>query len=71
MGATCQGGYAYLKTVHLKLMIQPYIKSPIVHMCFFDYMSTILLLECFIKQACESHFITRLDNTEKLKDNKG
>jgi hypothetical protein len=36
---------------------------------FFDFVSTILLLECFIKQACKSHFITHFENIWKLRDN--
>ena len=38
---------------------------------FFDIVSIYLLHECFIKQACKSHFTIDLENTQNLRDNKG
>ena len=29
----------------------------------FNFVSIVLLHECFIKQACKSHFVTNLENT--------
>ena len=38
---------------------------------FFNFVSTILLHECFVKQACKFHFILDLENTYNPRDNKG
>ena len=37
---------------------------------FFDFVPTIMLHECFIKQACKSHFILDLENTQNLRGSK-
>ena len=38
---------------------------------FFDFVPTISLHECFIKQACKSHFILDLENTQNFRGSKG
>ena len=39
---------------------------------FFDFVSTIFIHECFVKQACKTHFITSVENIKKnLRNNKG
>lgn len=31
-------------------------------MLFFEFVSTILIHKCFVKQACKTHFIPNLEN---------
>ena len=57
-----ENAYTKLTTLH-KRFNRTYV--------FFDYMSTNLLDEYFIKHVCKFHFITNLENTQHLKITKG
>jgi hypothetical protein len=55
------------ENVHTKLMTL-YKRTNRVDV-FFDFVTTILLHEFFIKQACKSHFILDLENTQNFRLN--